>query len=557
MVPDDVAFFFAVDDSAELRRGPIGGFARALIDGVAGFTQTFTAWDRLAKDLDWKPDEAFDALLGRRVVFAARSDPAAPGAGRLGPWVLMSEVSSATARRLTERLRPMPRELVAGTPVLSVEGGRFQLGLARRGADDDDGFLLMLAESSGAALLEQSLREAKGGPARSLGATPAADQLRASARAARAIVYADFSNFAPLGAAPDDADAPRALKLRVGAEEGWMVAGIWPVAEGVRFEVAIHAPDLEAAARRQARRFRNSWDPAAFQALARDAVFVSIESNISVEDEPWSKTFAEIANGLSISLDLPRRASLTGRLAMLLVESPAGIFDGAVALETGDIAALPEIGDAEMARMLAELRARNPLPARDGIGPGQALAATNYDYAGVAPRATRSLGLSGVVGPAIDTAWDDGARLIWRFDPSPPAGAPHDDGQAADQARNEARVPAEGWWTMGLGESAVEQLSRARLLGPAQGLKLDWVTMTSARPRALVERLESRRVPIMQPLEPARWVTRVNWFSALGPQPGLIIGGGRVEISPPPAAVVPPRNQAAPQAGTRTTTPAR
>lgn len=552
LVPTDVSVFVAVDKPAALRHSQVGRFAAALIDGVAGFTQTFDAWGRLSTELSLSPAQAFDELLGNRVVFAlSRERPdlaaiAAPSTSELtdslGAWLLMSEVSAPTAARLTQRLKPMPRDLIAGTTVLSVENGRFLLGLAKRG--DSDRFTLMVVESGHAELLATALREAASGPATSLWSLPAIADLKPLAQGADAVAFVDLR-------AVGDMAGGR------GAISGWIGGTLRQSDRGIAVQTVTFAPETglgaaeapDGAFLTEARCDDRGWSPEAFEKLASTAVFASVESNAAVSGPDWSKSFNAAAALIGLPADFPVQAGLTGRIVSLVTAGNQGMFDAALAIESEKIGTLPALGDREIARAVATAsRASNG----DASAPTATADAAGYDFGGLAPEAMRTLDISSLARPALSTVWPDGAKLVWRYLPLRPGEAP-------------APAPADrsGWWFIGLGESAVEALAEVDLSRRACEPPVQWISMVSARPGAVLSRLEDLGAPIARPLEPLRWVQRATWFSIRGHRPGLIFGGGRLDlIDPQVAEAAPiPNDHAEPRAGshadTKPTTPPR
>jgi hypothetical protein len=514
MVPADVGFFVAVDHPTELRVGLVGGFALAVVDSVAGFVQTFDAWDRLAKELGWTGAEAFDALLGTRVVFAAKTvteeeraaDQAAGPGPSLGAWVLMSQVTDATAQRLTQRLKPMPRELVAGTPVLSVENGRFLLGLARR--DAVEGFTLMVVEGEHADFLATALRQARAGPEVSLWTSPKIDDLRPLSDGADAVISMDMGAFG----APKGEERPN----------GWLGAALRRNTKGLSVQSVMLMPEAVGAQAPVGPACRG-WSPDAFERLAQTAVFASVESNSIVSATAvargWSKGFERFASMIGLAADFPEKANLTGRLVSLVTSADKGVFDAAVAIESDRIGAMSQLGDTEMARVVAGVTRR--IGAVGEIGGAPDADAAAFDLGVLPTRATRSIDISSIAGEAISSSWEGGAKLVWRY-------VPHQAGPAPAEAED-----APGWWIIGLGRSAVDTLAKAQLSRREGEPSVPWYSMVSARPRLGVQRLEAMGVPIIRPLESMRWVERVTWNSILGPRKGMMLGGGRVELVRP------------------------
>lgn len=531
LVPADVSLFVCVEHPSRLRHEPVGRLALALIDGVAGYTNTFTSWNTLARDLGWTPAEAFDELLGERVVFAARPAPlpeALPPPGKeggavrvgvntgpIGPWLLASDISKAAARRLTERLRPMPRQIIAGTPLLSIEDGRFQLALVPQ--DARDGFVLLLAEASRAELLEAAVRDAAA-PRDALSRDPAWPEVRAALTPdAHAIV---FARFPPPVSQPGSAGAA--------SEKGWIGVALQTEGESIKVRTISTGPGKGAMP--DPRRSRSvpltPWNAEAFERVAAGAVFASVESNTSLTDEGWSPMFAPLAEKLGLGRTVPGIDLLTGRIATLVLPSESGVCDAAIALESTDAPALAPHADAMMARLLAlaasgasQGGAAAGDPARADADRAATLAvpdASQFDFRGEQPGAVRSINAARLLGDALASVFKTPPDLNWRYT------------DAVDAAH-----PRFGWWTIALGESAGESLSKAALTGAQPAIPIPWISMVSARPAMAVELLTKAGVPIARPLEPLAQVSRITWYTLLGPGERFL-GGGRVDLRPPP-----------------------
>jgi len=123
-LPASVEFVAAMDDGATLRR-TLGDSPLVLALGsMPKPAAVIDAWSQLAADLGMSDAEAFDLLLGRRVVFAASGLQA----GAAEPqWALLSELDPLTDRRLRADLGAVPRRYVGDQPILELEHGSFLL----------------------------------------------------------------------------------------------------------------------------------------------------------------------------------------------------------------------------------------------------------------------------------------------------------------------------------------------------------------------------------------------------------------------------------------------
>jgi hypothetical protein len=130
LAPPDCEAVIVINNGARQRRSGGGRAVERMLSDIDALPETSAAWAELARALDWPVEKAFDELLGRRVTLVMRGldDPSRT------QWVVMSEVSAATERRLRERLRPAPRRHHSGLIALAIEHGRYELVLGPTGA---------------------------------------------------------------------------------------------------------------------------------------------------------------------------------------------------------------------------------------------------------------------------------------------------------------------------------------------------------------------------------------------------------------------------------------
>jgi hypothetical protein len=123
-LPHDAQVVVAASELGRQRATPAGKAFEAFLTGATDWSRTAGAWAELSKLLEMQPDAAAAALLGGTAVVVGLD------AGKpldQGPLALVSEISPETRRLLNHRLDVVPRSVVAGVPVLSLEGGRFEL----------------------------------------------------------------------------------------------------------------------------------------------------------------------------------------------------------------------------------------------------------------------------------------------------------------------------------------------------------------------------------------------------------------------------------------------
>ncbi len=154
-LPQDAQVVVAASELGRQRATPAGKAFEAFLTGATDWTRTAEAWAGLSKLLEMPPDAAAGALLGGTAVVVGLD------AGKPldeGPLALVSEISPETRRLLNRRLDVVPRSIVAGVPVLSLEGGRFEVaavtpraGTSRLVLSGDRGLFEKMVASQGGA----------------------------------------------------------------------------------------------------------------------------------------------------------------------------------------------------------------------------------------------------------------------------------------------------------------------------------------------------------------------------------------------------------------------
>ncbi len=482
LVPDSVTFFMVIDDAAGLRASELGPSAEALAQALSDFVETSEAWGRLAAQLDLSNQAAFDALLGQRAMLASRTR--ADGAGE---WALISRVSRATEDRLRLRLRPAPRAVVAGLPVLSVENGRFEMVVAR----GDPESTLVIAPSTNTGLFDEIVGSlARGGPQRPLGSTDPLRQIRVLAREPSAMIFARPEADAPSWIATTATSDNASIKLRFMA----------------RFQDAAPGPGSI-----------KPWSITSLDEIAADAYAMVVDWDVL----PQALRPADILGDSGVLRELlglgntgPHKgapnASTAGRSLVALLPSNSGVLDVVVALQCPDVHAFAPIGDQRIADALAGFGAADETRQQ-----------ARQDFGGAFPEAVRSIDLAGALGPLAVLGFDRGPTLAWTYR----AGGIPEGGDAA------------GWWTIGLGAPSVHRVSTvlARPDNPAD--RIPWLSRGLLRPSALLASFVERQLPL--PESVARIfsrVERVEWKAVLAPD-GLIVGDGQIDLVPAPHKV--------------------
>lgn len=138
-LPDTVDAAAVLDNpGGRLLLAPGGRAVIEAFDRSAVFVGTRRAWSSLAQTLGYTEDEAARALLGGRVVVAWSG---LHEGGTLGAvlaadsrWVMIAEIDADTARAARSRLGAVPRRVVGGRTVYSIDSGRVGMAVIDRGA---------------------------------------------------------------------------------------------------------------------------------------------------------------------------------------------------------------------------------------------------------------------------------------------------------------------------------------------------------------------------------------------------------------------------------------
>lgn len=250
--------FVVLDDAAAEHRRPAGASLEAALDDLGDFAGTAEAWGELAQALGLTPGRAFDELLGRRCVLLMTD------IGEGGQWALLTEVQPHVEKRLIARLRPSPRQIKGGLPILAVENGRFDLVTSpnriphRNVAAGERISTILIAPASSRELFDQMLPllrgEAAADPVGSRGWFAQARQIAPGEIVMLARHPRDADRFVALSARP----SPRA------ADMGWDGS--------LRASSAFVSPWFDLAA-------ATPWSPPSLSTLSPDVVLASIGSS--------------------------------------------------------------------------------------------------------------------------------------------------------------------------------------------------------------------------------------------------------------------------------------
>lgn len=371
--PGDTDLLLVIDHAADHRRGAAGGALAFLADKLFADGDTFRKWDELARTLGWSDEQAFDQLLGRRIVLVGR------GLGGADPsFALLADVDRAAEWTLRKRLKLAPRGIVNGRTLYSVEDGRFELTVERT----DGGATVLVAPANRPKFFDEMAAMLGGRQPGALSDTPEMQQLRALVRAGRG------------GEAPP---TPPDMLLFFRTQDnagGWAGLSAWLDGPTLRATIVASAQCEGPVV--------TPWSLATWKALAEGSLACVVErrprpgeaaSTPLLDDVPW------LAPDEALDRDLGERH------AVVLRRDPAGGLSVTGAIELHDLAAGAVVGDALINHVLIALAGKL------GVG------AWNYDFHGLAPDSTRVVHLAGPDGESMPFIGGPGFSLFWSYRP--------------------------------------------------------------------------------------------------------------------------------------------
>lgn len=503
-LPRQGELIIVIDHGAVLRTTPAGRALGGAWADVSDLAPTRAAWRELAAALDLSDHEAFDALLGRRVVLVveglALDEPTR--------WALLSVISHETQRRLQKRLRPTPRRTIKGAVIQSLEDGRFDLVLARRGGAHllaGDGAAMLLAPANSRDLFDRLVPVVYG--------KPLGDPLTSAPEAAM------LEHLLP-------GDALVIVRTRVeDAQEAMMVAVSASVVDdhidaqvvaspalGERFfgsrarPTSGARPDLEALGERV---FFAAWgrlvDPAAM-----DWPIPMLDSALWPPSDPLVGPLLDDRAVVVVELDTDALEHGTSPIALTM------------GWHTEDLQRLAGEADASLAELLAA-----PVP----LGRVKQLKA-GPDFEGLYPASIRTVALEPRRGLPMPLSLGRSPTISWTFV-----------SERAGDAGGVSVAPGPGWWITDLADRSFERgdgagAARLRALG---GVLADSAGALDARRRlntglirpALLHELLIRRdgqvAGPLAPLEALRWVDLAQWDLWVD-QGGTVRGDLRIQL---------------------------
>lgn len=469
-IPDSAQTLIIVDDAAGIRRSNVGGAATELVSGIADFTRTREAWSRLAQQLGLTDAETFDALLGRRMLFAASRLP-----DKTLDWVILSTISADIESRLRDALKPAPRTIESGLPVLGVENGRFELVIAPR----NDERLLILAPAGSTGLFESVVRGIrKGGPDASLADTEPLRRAIALSTGARALAV--FKE-----------------------DQSWLSVALRLDQQAIRADFIAGGPGVGVAEVKP-------WSLDKFTAAADGALLTIVESDSLPTELRIATRIGQEPLSRALMPPDPHRLR-GGRVVVRASPSAEGPIDFAIGMQTSSVDRLAVDGDRSIAKFLGTLRG-----AAD-------TAQLPYDFAGAAPAATRIVNLRPFLPAPARLGWKDGPELAWSFRTGGVT-------EGGDQA---------GWWTIGIGRQSVDRLADILTEQDPPDRVAAWLSAGMIRPADIVSTLKAQNFPIPEGMQTLQWIAKVQWKAIRTPDALIQGDAGVELALTPPANAAP------------------
>lgn len=497
-LPGSVHAAILVEDASSLRGAPAGKALERLFQSAGLLSETSEAWKQLAATLDVPPDHAFDALVGRSLLVVIEFEPSDAEPGCVDTrWAVMSRIDAGFEKRLSARLRPAPRGVSGGRPVLSLENGRFELATVdtsreKPGSDGVRRATAILAPASSSALFDRLVSGQGGGR---LSEVPGFEYVtRMGDRPIIALLR---------GPLPGKYASPESLK-----EAPSILAFGMRAAGDTRWEASIAGnPALMTASRPPGGMASLTLPRAGIRQIAPDSMFVFAGPTDGVG---FSKLPGPIGEQLS-KLTGPTQeldALLGPRMLMWMHPADgASGFSMSVGVQVSDVARASELGDAVLARLLRD----HACP----TGPDGGRLSKELSFEGLGPEAQRTVELR-----AADQVVREGqerAFMAWSYENSGPG--------------------PEGWWIASLARggstrAANAEIERLRIIAgaPAEAER-DVFSVVRLRPSAFVK-LAGPAVAMIPVLSSMSQVDSVGWEVFLN-QDGEASGSAWLEFTKP------------------------
>jgi hypothetical protein len=455
-MPANSDLVLVVENGRELRQTALGGALRDMF-GIGGAMEGAGGpWRGLAQQLGYEDLDAFDRLLGHRVVLVARGI-ANPDTAR---WALVSRVSADTSRRVRERLEISPRVIGKGQQIFALEQGRYELTLftpstRRISRADDRSVALILAPTGRTELFDEVLVALAGAETSTLSGQDVI------ARAA-AMGNTEILLLARLGDRPEENRA-RPTHVKWGDFMAVSARRIELAGTGWEARVAVRERS-----RRGAHRASAESTDGAFEAMRSDSLLTVVQ-----------RAPLESILGAPLLIDDPlnhlpwparARELFTGAQAIRVRSDDQGGLAFTLAMQTTDATELARALDDHIAGFLSLIEQQSGEAGATAHAPP----AIVPQFGGMVPRAMRIMSIDLAPGNPLAGVSEKGLTAAWQFATNPGGLA--------------------GWWTLSLaGEGAAEgraanatrETTAALIAGENAGQRRKWVWLVAARPREL------------------------------------------------------------------------
>lgn len=501
--PDASDLVIVIDNAAGLATTPAGRGALRVLEDVGLFSGTSVAWAELAAALGMSPEAALEAMAGSRTMLVAANETAE----RPAAWALLTEVSAQTERLIRERLKPVPRQIVDGQPVLMLENGRFLLATRRapnkatRGKPSEGLATVLIASADAPTLFNACLPLLSGMRApNALGDDARAGPLLVEQPSDAFILYRGREN--------DEPDAPRTLAA----------LSVWATESGWRASIACDAGLLGEPADVARAAIPGSLFAAITGGPAGEAIvaFAAPISNTRDAGSGFSRFLFRFLSDVAPLFDGAGIVAIRERAADG-AKANADLFIGANIRDEDDVAGAIDAGMAAVINRMAR--------APTGLAEAQ-------DFGGHFPSAVREATLSSralsalapLIGPTPVVRWCGSG-----MDPGSPDAAPR-------------------WWLASItdiqapsGAATLRSVAASLAPEPAQDgdaapeppaeAPRSWTTIGVIRPSRALEVAPPVLVTLLRSFEPLRWVRQVSWQGAMA-ESGLVRGEATLEFEP-------------------------
>lgn len=477
-LPKSIHAAILVEDAAALRRTPAGRALDVWLHEGGLFSETSEAWTQLSATMELQPQQAFDAMLGSSALIAIEFTPR-PGVldGVEMHWALVSRIDADFEKHLYERLKPAPRGVSGGRPVLSLENGRFELATTdsakHRNPAGEPRVTAILAPASSSALFDKLVAGEQPAGSR-LSDVPGFDVVH---KLADNPIIAVLRGPLPIGeAALEILEEPAsilAFGMRAAADSRWEASllGDPALLNSQRPPAGVASLTLPRAAIRQ---------------IPADAMFVfaGATDGLGFSKFPGPLT-AQVARLAGPTQDLD---AMLGPRMLTWMESSGGLsgFAMSIGVQVSDVARAAQLGDAVFVRMLKD----QALPAT----PDGSRLSKELNFQGLGPQAQRLVELRAA--DQIVLEGEQRAFMSWSYEATGP--------------------DSQGWWIASLARgSSTKAVStqldrlRAAVTMPAEAER-DALSVVRLRPSAIMKMAGPavNAIPILCAL---RQVDSVGW----------------------------------------------